>query len=63
MIEPITRYSLEMTSKSVYGYFKEKLGLVPINYARKVLGVSRDKFKKLVEQYQLEVFDYPAHYV
>jgi hypothetical protein len=56
----MTGWELENNTKAVYRYFKEKLGLVHINYARKVLGVSEAKFRKIAAHYNLEVVEYPA---
>jgi hypothetical protein len=41
-------------SKNVLNYFKQQYGFVISNYAKKVLGVGDDRFKKIKEQYNLK---------
>ena len=45
---------LKLEGSFVYRYFKEKYGLVNTTYACKVLGVGRDKFRRLVKENNLE---------
>ena len=51
---------LKIDNKTVYRYWKEQCGLVSGSYARKVLGVSREKFKQLSEEYGLTIVEKPA---
>jgi hypothetical protein len=41
-------------SKNVLNYFKSQYGFVISNYAKKMLGVGDDKFKKIKEKYNLQ---------
>ena len=54
------KYLVEVSNEAVYSYFKEKLGLVSINYARKVLKVGEARFTKICANYNLQPIEMAA---
>jgi hypothetical protein len=56
----INRFTMDLENKSVYRYFKEKLGLVNFKYACKVLKCGRDKGIRLLRENNICPVEYPA---
>lgn len=54
------QWSYLQNSKSVLSYFKNQYGFVISGYAKKVLGVGNERFKKLKEQYNLQEHTFRA---
>jgi len=51
---PYTKERIEIDNKAVYRYWKERCGLVNGNYARKVLNVGCDKFRRLIKEHDIK---------
>lgn len=53
-------WEYRMNSREVYKYWKDRCGLVSGSYAAKVLGVGKDKFRKIRDEHNLQVHEKPA---